>query len=148
MMKSRTLFFIAVGLLILGIALYTFSTRNQEPAQVFPATVNRDCAPWDGAAFTVSVQMDGGTVIYISIWQAPDMLFPSTFLFPDETGQVGYAYILPELDPFIQLSGKVTFDRVSEGMPIAGRFSFTSERGEHFEGQFKAEWDNIIALCG
>lgn len=147
-MKSRTQFFTAIGLLILGIALYTFSTRNQEPAEVFPAVINRDCAPWDGSAFTVSVQMDSGTVIYISIWQAPDITFAKTFSFPDETGQVGYAYILPELDPLEELSGTVSLGSVVEGMPLEGRFNFTSERGGQFTGQFIAEWRDVVAMCG
>jgi len=147
-MKSRTLLFIAIGLLILGIALFTFSRSNQESTQVFPASIVRDCAPWDGSAFTVSVQMDGGTVIYISIWQVPDIKFPKTFSFPDETGQIGIAYILPEIDPLILLNGTVMFERVQEGMPLEGRFNFTSERGGQFKGQFKAEWRNEIVYCG
>ena len=148
MTKSRTVFFIALGLLILGGALYIFATRNQEPTQVFSATVNRDCAPWDGTAFTVSVQMDDETIIYISIWQAPDMLFPSTFSFPDETGQVGNAYILPELGPYETLSGRVWFEGVSEEKPIEGGFSLKSERGGQFEGQFIAAWDHQGVMCG
>jgi len=148
MMKSRTLFFIAIGLLILGIALFTFSRSHQESTQVFPATVVRDCAPWDGAAFTVSVQYDASATIYISIWQSPDFNFPATFSFPDETGQIGIVYILPELGPYTELRGEVSLESVGEGMPLEGRFNFTSERGGQFKGQFKAEWRNEIVYCG
>jgi hypothetical protein len=148
MMKSRTFLVIAIGLLILGTALFTFSRRNQEPEQIYPATINRDCAPWDGAAFTVSIPYDSGSVINISIWQSPDIKLPSTFSFPDETGQIGFAYTLPELDPLEELTGKVTFWRVGEERPVDGEFSLMSERGERFSGKFKAKWGDEIVYCG
>ena len=139
-----------IGLLaiILAVALFAFSIRSQELAQTFPATVNRDCAPWDGAAFTVSIRYDPITTITISIWKSPDIKFPSTFSFPDETGQVGYAYILPELGPLQQLSGEVSFWRVDGESPVEGRFDLLTEAGRQFRGQFKAEWGNEIVYCG
>jgi hypothetical protein len=114
----------------------------------FQATVNRDCAPWDGAAFTVQVQFDSATVIYISIWQSPDILLPSTFKFQDETGRVGNAYILPELGPYTLLNGEVHLQRVQEGMPLEGRFRLTSAGGGKYEGRFTAEWLDQIVYCG
>jgi hypothetical protein len=112
------------------------------------ATVNRDCAPWDGSAFTISIHYDPTTTITISIWQSTDINIPTTFTFPDATGQIGYTYILPELDPLQQLSGTIFFWRVEEGSPVEGRFEFVTEAGQQFEGQFKAEWDEQIAMCG
>ena len=149
-METRTRFFIAIGLLILvlGIALFTFSTRNQEPAQVFPAAINRDCAPWDGAAFTLSFRYDPVTTITISIWQPPSFTFPVTFSFPDETGRDGIAYSLPELGPLEELTGTVTFRRVQEGLPVEGEFNFTTESGKLFKGRFNAEWGNEVVYCG
>jgi hypothetical protein len=123
MMKYRPLFFVAFGLLILGIALFTFSPQNQAPTQVFTATVNRDCAPWDGSAFRVSIPMKDGTVINISIWQAPDIKFSKTFMFPDDTGQVGNASLLLANGEYETLSGEVRLEGVSEGKPFAGRFN-------------------------
>ena len=114
MMKSRTLFFVAVGLFILGIAIFAFTLRNQEPTQVFAATMNRDCAPWDGSAFRVSVPMDDGTVINISIWQAPDIKYSKTFIFPDDTGQVGNLSLLLANGEYETLSGEVRLEGVSE----------------------------------
>jgi len=125
--------------------LHAAKTRtNASP----PASINRDCAPWDGAAFRVSVPMDDGTVIDISIWQAPDIKFSKTFSFPDDSGQIGNAMIRSINGEYEALSGEVRFERVVEGMPVEGRFSFTSERGEAFNGQFKAEWGNVIVMCG
>ena len=148
MMKSRTLFFIAIGLLLLGVAVFIFSTQDQEPAQTFSATINRDCAPWDGSAFTVSIPMSAGAVIDISIWQSPDIKFSKTFSFPDNTGQVGNVSIRSASGEYEQLSGTVFFQRVDEGSPVSGRFELATEAGQRFEGQFEAGWENQIALCG
>ncbi|MCI0607801.1 MAG: hypothetical protein L0Z71_01890 [Anaerolineae bacterium] len=132
----------------MSIAWYTYPKRNQEPAQVFPATINRDCAPWDGAAFTLSIPTEDGIIIYVSIWQSPDIKLPVTFTFPDETGQIGFAYIIPDLDPLQQLSGEVFFWRVEEGIPVEGEFNFTTESGKQFKGKFKAEWGDQVVYCG
>jgi len=125
-----------------------YSTKDLQSTRPFPATINRDCAPWDGSAFTVSIRYDPITTITISIWQSPSFTFPVTFSFPDETMRVGGAYSLPELDPLEEMSGKVTFWRVEEGIPVEGKFDFTTESGKQFHGQFKAEWGSQIALCG
>ena len=139
-----------VGLiiLILGITWLSYSTRNQEPVKFFPATINRDCAPWDGAAFTLSISNEDETIIYVSTWQSPDIIHPITFSFPDETGQVGIAYIPTNSDAFQALSGEVSFQRVEEGTPVEGEFNFTTESGKQFEGRFKAEWGNQVVYCG
>ena len=146
--RKKLLWLIGLAILILVIALYTFSARDQQPAQVFSATVNQDCAPWDGSAFTVSIPYDPVSSITISIWGSPDIKFPSTFWFPNETGQVGYAYILPELGPLTQLSGKVSFQRVEGGRPVEGEFDLRDESGKGFKGKFNAEWGNEIIACG
>jgi hypothetical protein len=140
-MKFRTQFFITVALLILGMAWLTYAT-------IFPSTINRDCAPWDGAAFTLSISMEDGTVIYVSIWQSPDIKLPVIFSIPDETGQIGVAYILPEPDTFHELSGEVSFRRVEVGIPVEGVFDLETESGEQFKGKFKAEWGNEVVYCG
>ena len=149
-MSPRTTFLIAVGLiiLILGITWLSYSTRNQVPPQVFSAAFNRDCAPWDGAAFTVSVPLEDGTRLQISIWQSPDIQHPVTFSFPDETGQVGFAYIPTHPDNFQQLSGDVSFQRVEIGIPVEGEFDLTAESGERFHGMFTAEWGDQVVYCG
>ncbi len=148
MMKSRTAFVITIGLLILGIALFTFSTRTQEPAQIFPATINRDCAPWDGSAFTVSIPTNDGIIIHISIWQSPDIKLPVTFSFPDNTGQVGNASLILPAGMPQQLSGEVSYLRVDSESPVEGEFNLKDESGKQFNGKFKAEWGNEIIMCG
>jgi hypothetical protein len=149
-MKSRISLYILLSLVLITLGGIWFFTRaeTQAPSQVFPAVVNRDCAPWDGGAFTVSISHPSGTVIYISIWQSPDIPFPATFSFPDETGQVGAAYILPEIDPFQPLSGEVWFQRVEQGAPVEGWFQLRSEADTQLEGRFVAEWGDELAYCG
>ncbi len=140
----------AFGLLVLmiGIAWLIFSTQNQDPAQIFPATVNRDCAPWDGAAFTVSIPMSDGTIINISIWQSPDIKLPIMFSFPDETGRVGSALLLPPLGLPGQLTGKVFLWRVDRETAVEGEFDLLTEMGHRYKGNFKAEWGDEVAYCG
>ena len=150
-MKPRTQFLITICVLILILAItwISFSSRDQKPMQTFPATIHRACAPWDGPAFTVFIPLDDGNVMQIFIWQAADIKFPVTFAFPDETGQIGFAYIGPIVEPLQQeQSGEVSFQRVEEDMPVEGEFDFKIENGERFIGKFKAEWDNGIAMCG
>ena len=145
-MKPRTQFLIVIGLitLILGENWYSFSGRNLEPAPIFPATINRDCAPWDGAAFTVLIPYDSMTTISISIWQSPDIKLPVTFSFPDDIGQLGFAYLHNEHP----LSGEVSFLRVGEARPVEGEFDLRDESGKRFIGKFKAEWSKVTAMCG
>jgi len=149
-MKSRTLFLLAIGLLILvfNVTWIIFSPRNQAAAEVFPATVNRDCAPWDGAAFTISIPLNDGTMIHISIWQFPDISLPVTYSFPDDTGQVGNALLLHEVGLPEQLNGKVFFWQVNQEGLTEGKFDLVTEAGQLFKGQFKAEWGDEIVYCG
>ena len=66
-MKSRTLLYTLIGSFALAIGfLWSYlSTNNQENLTVLPATINRDCAPWDGAAFTMSIPYNSVSVITI-----------------------------------------------------------------------------------
>lgn len=147
-MKSQNLIVAVIVLLILGIILVPLFAGKPEVAHVFPATVNRECAPWDGAAFAVSFRYDPLTTITIFIWKSPNFRLPVTFSFPDEMMSTGIAYSVMELDPWEELTGKVTFQRVEVGVPLEGKFSFTSARGEIYEGRFLAEWGNQIVYCG
>lgn len=149
-MKTRAPFFIAIGLLILiaSITWFTFLTPNQEPAQVFSATINRDCAPWDGAAFIASIPYEASSFINISIWQSPDIKLPATFAFPDETVTIGNAaFLLQDSEP-APLTGTVFFWRVEQGSPVEGRFDLVTEAGQRLKGRFRAEWGNEVVYCG
>lgn len=151
MFKPRVAFLpliIVLFISALGGVFYFYFLSEQEPAQLFPATVSGDCAPWDGGAFTVSVQYDPGTTITISIWKSPDLPYRTSYSFPDASGQMGNAYLAPGLTSYTPLEGRVVLQSVSVDTPIEGRFRFKSERGRLFEGRFKAEWRDEVIFCG
>jgi hypothetical protein len=151
MTKSRTSYYVVIGLFVLliaGLLWSVFSTQSQEPAHVLPAVINRDCAPWDGAAFTVTIPYAPASTIDISIWQAPEISLPVTFEFPDSSGRVGNAVYRPQFGPPAQLTGTAFFWRVGEGGPVEGDFNFERGNGIQLRGKFKAEWGNQRALCG
>jgi hypothetical protein len=139
---------IVLVILFLGSLFFIGYTRNQEIKPVLSATISRDCAPWDGAAFTITVPMSDSAILDISIWQSPDIRRPISFSFPDETQQIGNTSLLPQFGEPDQLTGQVWLNNVSEGMPVEGRFSLTSESGAQLEAKFVAQWDDQIVYCG
>ncbi|MCC6299970.1 MAG: hypothetical protein IT314_11780 [Anaerolineales bacterium] len=134
--------------IVVGAAWYFYDLQNQAPTRTFTATAKRDCAPWDGSAFTVTFQYDAETIIDITIWKSPEITSPSSFRFTDDEGQVGNALISSGGGAFVPMRGKVWFERVEEGVPVEGRFSLTSESGVLHEGGFVAEWESQIVYCG
>ena len=136
-------------LLIALVGEWLFYTQEmQGPAQMFQASINHDCAPWDGSAFTVSIPLRDGSTMNISIYRSPDIKLPSSYSFPDETMREGNALLLLPAGIPEQWTGKVWFQRVDEGIPVEGRFHFKSEAGVQFEGKFVAEWGHEIIYCG
>jgi hypothetical protein len=136
-----------LSLLIISIVWYTFSTRKLTAARVYPATINRDCAPWDGSAFTISIPLQEKGIT-ISIYQPPDLKFPTAFLFPDDTMNVGNALLILPIGSPEQLTGNVSFQGVGQDIPVEGQFELVTNAGEHFKGKFVAEWKNEIVYCG
>jgi hypothetical protein len=134
-------------ILLLGITIFIFSTRDQERLQVFPATINRDCAPWDGSAFTLSIPIED-VGITISIYRSPDIRFPVTFLFPDDTMREGNAFLLSRAGLPEQLAGKVTFESVQQGKTVEGFLDLVTDSSQHFRGRFTAEWGDQLVMCG
>jgi hypothetical protein len=121
-------------------------SSDQEPVAAFRATVNQDCAPWDGAAFTVMIPYDPSTTIQISIWDLSRTNRPATFSFPDETGRLGHAAL--HASSVETLGGSVSLSAVEEGKPIQGEFDLVTEAGSHLRGKFIAIWGDFVALCG
>jgi hypothetical protein len=148
-MTRRILSISIIGLILIitAIAWDAFAARNQRPVQIVSATINRDCAPWDGSAFTVSVPMRGAAVT-ISIYQAPDIKLPATFLFPDDPLSLGNALLILPNGSGEPLTGEVSFQGVAQDIAVEGLFDLITEAGEHFKGKFIAEWGNEIIYCG
>lgn len=149
-MKRRISLYASIIFIVIAFGgIWFFATlQNRETLQVFPATVNRDCAPWDGTAFTVSIPLNNGAIIDISIYRSPDIRLPVTYSFPDETMRDGNALLLLPTGLPEQLTGKVWFQRVEKGVPVEGTFDFLTETGRQFEGRFKANWENQAVYCG
>ena len=148
-MTRRILTFsiIALTLILVGVAWHEFSTRDPQPEMSFPATINIDCAPWDGSAFTISIPMQSGS-LSVSIYRSPDIQNPTTFRFPDDTMSVGNALLTLPIGSAAQVRGRVTLQRVEQGLPVEGRFDLVTETGEQLNGKFIAEWGDEIIYCG
>jgi len=148
-MKRKSLLYILIGSLAFVFILWKYSTiQTQHTDVVYDAIVNRDCAPWDGMAYTITIPDQTGSTIVVSIWKSPGFPFPISYSFPDSSGRVGAAIHQSAFGSYQPLSGKITLQPFEAGSPIEGRFNFTSENGEQMKGNFKAEWGNQIALCG
>lgn len=148
-MNRQNLLFFGMGLLLLfGVIWYALSVQNQKALQRYSATIQRDCAPWDGSAFTTLVPINDGMTLQISIWQAPDIKLPVTFSFPDETGQVGNASYLLPTGSAQELSGTVWFSHVEQDVSVEGEFHLVSKDNKQFNGKFTAQWRSEIVFCG
>lgn len=148
-MNSRNQFFTVVAFLFLmiGALMFVLLTRAPELVVPLPVSVARDCAPWDGPAFTVSIPLEE-TVFRISIYQPPEIQHAVRFSFPDTTLREGHALLLLPDDVTETLTGTVSLQRVEQGTPLEGRFDLSTEAGRHFQGAIRAEWDNRIVYCG
>jgi hypothetical protein len=146
-MKTNSRFFAALVLtaLLAGIALFLFSAQDHGSVRVLRAAASRDCAPWDGPAFTVSIHAELGSAIQVSIWQSPQILRAAAFSFPGEQGTAMYH---PKFGSPQPLSGRVTFRRVEPDLPITGELDLRSADGRQFQGIFEAFWTDAIVACG
>lgn len=149
MNKIQISFLILIVLVfILGGTFLLSTVAKPAPLPEFAATVNRDCAPWDGPAFTVSVPLNDGRTVSISIWQSPELGGPVTFTFPDTSGQVGNASVFSADGMPDELSGTVAFQRVQADQPVEGHFNLVDKNGVPFKGTFHAIWGDAAPLCG
>ena len=149
-MKNRIRLYSLIGMsaIVLGLIWFLRPTKGQEIKRVFNGTVNRDCAPWDGGAFTVSIAYDPRSVIVISVWRLPDINHPISFSFPDQKGNIGTAFYKPLSGDAIELSGSIYFQDVEEDNPLTGDFNLSSVNGDRFEGHFNVRWSSVIVMCG
>ncbi len=134
--------------LVFGSLLLSSCVTAPTPSGVFmPATVSADCAPWDGAAFTISIPYAQDT-LYISIWRSADIPAPSRFSFPEPSGRSGAAIYQTSTGQVDALRGRVNLGRVDKAHPIDGEFDLQSETGLNFYGRFSAGWDRRETYCG
>src|SRR5262252_57043 len=113
------------------------------------ATIQGDCAPWDGAAFRVTIpgatlgtQLDSAS-IGIAIWKSPHITRRTTFRFADGHSAVpdsGAAVLWSKGGKAERLRGSITFESVTSDAPVDGSFDLTSKSGMRFTASFHATW--------
>ncbi|MGB7563382.1 MAG: hypothetical protein WBM08_01380 [Prochlorococcaceae cyanobacterium] len=142
------------GLLALELPTDLLASPSKQPrtATPLPAQIFHDCAPWDGAAFMVSVPMPARanrppSVLSISIWKGPNLAEPSQFNFPADA-RIGSVTLQPRpgLDGLVR--GRISFRSVLPSQPVLGNFDLVSPKGEVVQGHFRATWVRRQALCG
>ena len=138
----------AVLAIVLLSAAFGCAPATSPRSPDFAATIARDCAPWDGPAFNVSIPVDGGGVINVSVWSEPKLPRAASFAFPDATGRIGNATYLMQSGEFETLTGTASFTRVELGTPVEGEIHLRSDTGREFAGSFKAEWLDHTPMCG
>ena len=130
------------------------AARVRQAGALLKATIAYSCAPWDGTAFTTTVPaaaLAGGSkdaVISISIWQAPAFKDTVSFHFPDRDMKTGSAFYFDGKAPGVELSGRVTFQRVVADSLVRGDFDLVSASGVYYRARFEAAWSQLRALCG
>jgi hypothetical protein len=149
-MKNRILPYVLIVLfaVMAGMIWVIRSMKDQDNMKVFDATINRECAPWDGAAFKVSIPYEAGSVIEISVWRSPDIKSPTAFTFADQNGKTGDAFYVSLFGTAEPASGIVSFKKVEEDGPVQGEFNLRTDNGYQVQGKFHAIWENKIAICG
>jgi hypothetical protein len=140
---------LALLLALLGASVGCLPSPTPQ-SSAWHGVVVRDCAPWDGAAFTLSIPLDTGRLLIVSVFQAPDLRRSTTFTFPDPTGRLGNAVYRPEpgMGADETLTGTITFQAVQAGLPVQGQMHLNSTSSGAFNGSFTAEWGNTTAYCG
>jgi hypothetical protein len=147
----------AIGLAGMLSALMSGAGSAQSPSAAgapLYAEIHRDCAPWDGSAFTVSIQPLAGVkqikppTLHISIWQDPNLPSGGRFQFPDNTGKVGAVYVEPAPERMTIFRGSIAFVSVTMDTPVEGQFDLTDSSGKRYAGKFLAKWTSVRAMCG
>jgi hypothetical protein len=96
----------------------------------------------------VSIPIENGATVEVSVWKSPDIKFPVGYSFPDSTGNIGNAILRSSPGEDQQLSGDVWFSGVEAGQAVEGEFRLRVQSGKFLEGKFLAEWENLAAICG
>ncbi|MCP9849539.1 hypothetical protein [Cyanobium sp. Morenito 9A2] len=143
------------ALLALGLPTDLLASPTQQPgpaATPLSAQIWNDCAPWDGAAFTVTMPWPArpsrpAAILSIAIWKAPTLSHPTQFSFPADD-RIGSITLQPRPGLDGLLKGRVSFRSVVPGQPVLGSFDLVSPRGERVHGSFRASWVRRQALCG
>ena len=143
----------AYALACLAMAALILAAR----ADPIAATIQGDCAPWDGAAFRVNVPAATlgvraeSAFVSVSIWKAPHIATRTTFNFANGSSAIpdsGAAVLWSKGGQAESLRGWVTFESVSGDSPVDGSFELTAKSGARFAASFHATWLTTRMFCG
>jgi len=122
-------------------------TRSEAVAT---ARIARTCAPWDGAAFTVSVPATDGAstaALQLSVWSSPQFDGERTVVFAEGDDRTGVAMYAETADRSTPLTGEATFRQAGDGS-IEGALRLKAADGRRFERRFRGRLDPATAMCG
>lgn len=123
------------------------------PEAVATAQIARTCAPWDGAAFTVSVPLGNDAdpaalpALQLSVWSSPQFDGERKIVFAegdDRTGAASYAETVERATP---LTGEATFRQAADGS-IEGTLRLKAADGRRFERRFRGRLGDRAVMCG
>jgi hypothetical protein len=120
---------------------------------VLQGQARRDCAPWDGPAFTLLLPAPGvgdrrDVPLWISIWQAPAIRTPRPLPLPVGS-KLGAAVLHPPRGQVQLLQGSVRIEKAVPEVPVRGQFDLHSPLGARYRGRFLAPWrGDVEARCG
>ncbi|MFN8861229.1 MAG: hypothetical protein ACK5ZR_13045 [Gemmatimonadaceae bacterium] len=125
------------------------------------ATVEPDCAPWDGAAlaFWIPTERLGGPRngwLSLRLWLPPTRA-AGRYDFPDTTDRIGRVVHFVGLtspkaidwatQPHEELRGVVQVDRVDTNHPVRLDLDFTAVTGTRLTGRIEAQWIGAGGVC-
>ncbi|MBP6750240.1 MAG: hypothetical protein KA144_11415 [Xanthomonadaceae bacterium] len=116
------------------------------------ARVEKTCAPWDGAAFVLSVRLGRSDDpmalpgLRLSVWRSPLFDRAQTVAFVEDAAEIGVVSHIDEAERSTTLEGEARFIPVANGA-IEGTLNLKSTDGRRFERRFRAP-PTGTPLCG
>lgn len=127
--------------------------QSTRPEAVAVARIARACAPWDGAAFSVSVPLREGAdatalpALRVRVWSPPRFEHARTVVFGDGDDRTGVAQYAESEDRAMPLTGEATFRQAADG-GIEGTLRLKAADGRRFERRFRGPLDPGQVMCG
>lgn len=125
---------------------------SMRPETIAAAHIARTCAPWDGAAFSVSVPVGHGVdpaalpALQLSVWSSPQFDGERTVVFADGDDRAGLAFHVETPERTTPLTGEVTFRQAADG-GIEGTLRLKDADGRRFERRFRGRLDGGAVMC-
>lgn len=142
---------LGAGLVLACGACGAGQTTRQEAVAV--AHIARTCAPWDGAAFSVSVPLREGAdpgalpALRVMVWSPPRFEHARTVVFADGDNRTGVAQYAESEERATPLTGEATFRQAADG-GIEGTLRLIAADGRRFERRFRGPLDPGVVMCG